>query len=148
MAGLPERLPPGTHRRVTNELTVAAANALALGWAYGSYRFDIYKSAPKPGVARARLVTPLAVDHVRVLQIAGATALARDLVNTPASDMTPERLAAEAIRIAREHGGVAAGNHGRRAAARFSRHPRRGAGFARAPRVWSTSPGAIRRIRK
>ncbi len=103
-AGLPERLPPGTHWRVTNDLSAAAANALALGWAYGSYRFDIYKSAPKPAAARARLVAPAAVDHAQVVQLAAATALARDLVNTPASDMTPERLAAEAIRIAREHG--------------------------------------------
>ena len=46
VAGLPDRLPVGTHWRVTNELTVAAANALVLGWAYGSYRFDAYKSSP------------------------------------------------------------------------------------------------------
>jgi len=104
VAGLPDRLPAGTRWRVTNELTVAAASALALGWAYGSYRFDTYKSSTQPASVRARLIAPSAVDHTHVLQLAGATALARDLVNTPASDMTPERLAAEAIRIAREHG--------------------------------------------
>jgi leucyl aminopeptidase len=104
VAGLPERLPGGTHWRVTNELTVAAASALALGWAYGSYRFDAYKSPTQPATARARLIAPPAVDHAHVVQLAGATALARDLVNTPASDMTPARLAAEAIRIAREYG--------------------------------------------
>ncbi len=104
VAGLPDRLPPGTHWRVTNELTLAAANALALGWAYGSYRFDTYKSSPKPVAARARLIASPAVDHAHVVRLASATALARDLVNVPASDMTPERLAAEAIRIAREHG--------------------------------------------
>ncbi len=104
VAGLPDRLPPGTHWRVTNELTLAAANALALGWAYGSYRFDTYKSAPQSAAGRARLVVPAAVDHAQVVRLASATALARDLVNTPACDMTPERLAAEAIRIARDHG--------------------------------------------
>jgi len=103
VAGLPDRLPVGTHWRVTNELTLAAANALALGWAYGSYRFDAYKSS-KPATARARLIAPPAIDLEHVLRLAGATALARDLVNTPASDMTPERLAAEVIRIARDHG--------------------------------------------
>jgi leucyl aminopeptidase len=103
VAGLPDRLPAGTRWRVTNELTGAAASALALGWAYGSYRFDTYKSI-QPATVRARLIAPPAVDHSQVAQVAGATALARDLVNTPASDMTPERLAAEAIRIAREHG--------------------------------------------
>jgi leucyl aminopeptidase len=46
------------------------------------------------------------VDVARISREAAATALARDLVNTPASDMTPERLAAEAIRVAREHGAV------------------------------------------
>jgi leucyl aminopeptidase len=103
-AGLPDRLPAGTRWRVTNELTVAAASAVALGWAYGSYRFDTYKSSTQPATARARLIASSVVDHAHVLQLAGATALARDLVNTPASDMTPARLAAEAIRIAREHG--------------------------------------------
>jgi leucyl aminopeptidase len=103
VAGLPDRLPPGTHWRVTNELPLAAANALALGWAYGSYRFDAYKSS-RPATARARLIVPPAVDLEHAVRLAGATALARDLVNTPASDMTPERLAAEAIRIARDHG--------------------------------------------
>jgi leucyl aminopeptidase len=106
-AGLPDRLPAGTRWRVANELGVAAANALALGWAYGSYRFDAYKSSALPVAARARLVVPPAADHARVVQLAGAVALARDLVNTPASDMTPERLAAEAIRIARDHGASA-----------------------------------------
>ena len=106
VAGLPDRLPAGTCWRVTNELTVAAASALALGWAYGSYRFDTYKSSTQPATARARLIAAPAVDHAHVLQLAGATTLARDLVNTPASDMTPERLAAEAIRIAREYGAV------------------------------------------
>ena len=106
VAGLPDRLPAGTRWRVTNELTGATASALALGWAYGSYRFDTYKSSTQPATVRARLIAPSAVDHAHVVQLAGATALARDLVNTPASDMTPERLAAEAIRIAREHGAV------------------------------------------
>ena len=104
VAGLPDRLPAGTRWRITNELGDAAANALALGWAYGSYRFDTYKSSTQPAAARARLIAPPETDHAQVVQLAGATALARDLVNTPASDMTPERLAAEAIRIAREYG--------------------------------------------
>lgn len=104
-AGLPERLPAGSTWRVRNALTPAAAAAFALGWAYGSYRFDAYKSS-RPGTARARLVAAPGIDVERVARAAAATALARDLVNTPASDLTPERLAAEAIRVAREHGAV------------------------------------------
>ena len=67
-AGLPDRLPPGTTWRVTNELSVAAASALALGWAYGSYRFDAYKSSPTPTAGRARLLAPPGVDLPQVLQ--------------------------------------------------------------------------------
>jgi len=104
-AGLPERLPAGTTWRVRNELSPSAATAFALGWAYGSYRFDTYKSS-RPVTARARLVAAPAVDVERVARAAAATALARDLVNTPASDMSPERLAAEIMRVARDHGAV------------------------------------------
>ena len=66
VAGLPDRLPAGTRWRVTNELTAAAANALALGWAYGSYRFDTYKSSTQPATAKARLVATAAVEHAPV----------------------------------------------------------------------------------
>jgi len=104
VAGLPERLPAGTTWRAANELNLPAANALALGWAYGSYRFDTYKSATKPAAARPRLVAPAGADCALALRIAGATAMARDFVNTPASDMTPERLAAEAVSLARANG--------------------------------------------
>ena len=104
-AGLPEKLPAATTWQVRNELSPDAAAAFALGWAYGSYRFDAYKSA-RSTAARARLVAAVGVDVAKITREAAATALARDLVNTPASDMTPERLAAEAIRVAREHGAV------------------------------------------
>ena len=104
-AGLPEKLPAATTWQVRNELSPDAAAAFALGWAYGSYRFDAYKSA-RSTAAGARLVAAVGVDVAKITREAAATALARDLVNTPASDMTPERLAAEAIRVAREHGAV------------------------------------------
>ena len=61
VAGLPERLPAGTTWRIANRTRRrAAATTLALGWAYGSYRFDAYKSAAtaRPATARARLVAP------------------------------------------------------------------------------------------
>jgi leucyl aminopeptidase len=103
-AGLPERLPVDTAWRVSNDLSPAAATSFALGWAYGSYRYDTYRTGCRPAAARARLVVAAAVDHADILRQAAATAVARDLVNTPASDMTPERLAGEALRIARDHG--------------------------------------------
>lgn len=110
VAGLPERLPTGTQWRIANPgLDERTATEIALGWACGSYRFETYKSAAtaRPTGARPRLVAPETADLARVTSIAGATAMARDLVNTPACDMTPARLAAEAIALAREHGATA-----------------------------------------
>jgi leucyl aminopeptidase len=104
VAGLPERLPAQTTWRAADELDAAAATALAFGWAYGSYRFDVYKSGARSPTARARLEAPAQADLVLALRLAGATGMARDLVNTPASDLTPERLAAEAMALARAHG--------------------------------------------
>ena len=104
-AGLPEKLPAAMTWRVATVLSPAAAHAFALGWAHGSYRFDSYKSS-RPATNRARLVAAPGVDVERVARAAAATGLARDLINTPAADITPERLAAEVIRVAREHGAV------------------------------------------
>jgi leucyl aminopeptidase len=107
VAGLPERLPPRSRWRVAGpELDASAATALVLGWAYGTYRFDTYKSAitARSAADRARLVAPAAADVVTATRVAGATAMARDLVNTPACDMTPARLAAEARQLGQQHG--------------------------------------------
>ena len=75
------------------------STTVALGWAYGSYRFDSYKSVSpaKAPAARARLVAPDVADLTHALRLASATAFARDLINTPACDMTPARLASEAV---------------------------------------------------
>jgi leucyl aminopeptidase len=91
VAGLPERLPAATTWRAANALSPTAATALALGWAYGSYRFDTYKTPAKTASVRPRLIAPAGADHALVLRIAAATAMARDFINMPASDMTPER---------------------------------------------------------
>jgi leucyl aminopeptidase len=104
VAGLPERLPAATTWRAANALSPTAATALALGWAYGSYRFDTYKTPAKSASVRPRLIAPAGADHALVLRIAAATAMARDFINMPASDMTPERLAAAAEQLARASG--------------------------------------------
>ncbi len=52
-AGLPDRLPAGSWRLV-DSLSPQAATAFALGWEYGSYRYDRYRSTPRPAIA-ARL---------------------------------------------------------------------------------------------
>ncbi len=107
VAGLPDRLPARTRWTVAGAaLPAEAATALVLGWAYGSYRFEHYKSAAttRTPLPRARLVAPPGARVDEALRLAAATAMARDFVNTPASDMNPERLANEAAELGQSHG--------------------------------------------
>src|SRR5947207_10015167 len=88
---------------------VAAGQAIAEGALMASYRFTQYKGDPKPCrleeltiVGKAGVQVQRGVD--RGIQTAGAVALARDLVNEPAGQMTPRRLAETATEIAERAG--------------------------------------------
>ncbi len=70
-----------------------------LGWALGAYRFNRYKAASR---LPARLVIPDVNQQSTIRHMADAVALSRDLINTPAADMTPDHLAAEAQALAEE----------------------------------------------
>lgn len=61
----------------------------SLGWLLSGYQFDRYKDQK---TSNARLVAPQSVDATRVEAIASGEALARDLINTPTSDLGPEQL--------------------------------------------------------
>jgi leucyl aminopeptidase len=95
---LANQLPAGVYRFAEG---LADARLAALGWLLESYRFDRYK-ARKP--APARLVVPEGVDRDALIREAEATALARDLINTPSNDMGPDELEAAARTIAERHG--------------------------------------------
>jgi leucyl aminopeptidase len=99
-AGLPKILPARVYD-AEPDLETDIANALCLGWALGSYRYERYKGKK---TSRARLVWPEAAQQARVLAISEAIYFARDLITTPASDMGPEELADEAKRLAKHHG--------------------------------------------
>ena len=73
----------------------------ALGWLLAGYRFERYASAPAP---EAMLSAPKDVDAARLERIAKGEALARDLINTPASDMGPDELEAAARALAGQYG--------------------------------------------
>jgi leucyl aminopeptidase len=103
LAGAPDRLPPGPWR-IATPLAAAAATAAAVGWAHGSYRFDRYRAKTSPERAPATLVPPQLAEMTQVRRISAALAMARDLVNTPACDLTPERLAEQALQMARRCG--------------------------------------------
>ena len=106
LAGAPDRLPVGTWR-VDTPLTRESATAAALGWATGCYRFERYRSAPRAAAAGAVLVPPAEADMDYVRNATAALAMARDFINTAAADMSPEVLAHEAAKIARQNGGEA-----------------------------------------
>ena len=94
MARLAELLPAGTYRLAAGEPGPAL-----FGWVTGQYRFDRYRKDPVIEGPRILLTSAVkAIDPV--LAEAAATALVRDLVNTPAEDMGPAELEAEAQRLA------------------------------------------------
>lgn len=99
LAKLAQTLPGGTYRLADRQPGKAV-----FGWLAGQYAFHRYK--PK---AEARAVCTLLTGEVAaiapMLAEMRATALVRDLVNTPAADMGPAALEAEAARIAKAYGG-------------------------------------------
>src|SRR3954454_1945 len=87
----------------------AAAQAVAEGFALGSYSFTTYRSDPKPSrIARVSVVggggTPVRNALDRGARVAEAVALARDLVNEPGGHLTAPMLAAETVKIAERSG--------------------------------------------
>ncbi|MBZ0215408.1 MAG: leucyl aminopeptidase family protein [Fimbriimonadaceae bacterium] len=94
---LPGKLPKGNYdlgRKVRDP------DLAVLAWLLGSYRFERYT---KSEGRAAKLVCPKGVDAKKVLRLAHAVWLTRDLINTPANDMGPEQLAAAAKDLAKRH---------------------------------------------
>jgi leucyl aminopeptidase len=98
-AGFVERLPPRRFR-LAQEWSAAEATQLCLGFAYGAYRFDRYRAAKSDA---AGIEAPPNADVPFVALAAESLRMARDWINTPASDMGPAELAAAARRLAERH---------------------------------------------
>lgn len=102
-SGLPSKLTPGTYK-----LTGAFdATSAALGWALGTYSFDRYKSKKAEDKKENKpvgLVWPDGSDSATVTALAEAIFLARDMITTPAEDMAPQDIVAEAVALAAAHG--------------------------------------------
>jgi leucyl aminopeptidase len=95
-----------------------AAQFLAEGAAGGAYRFDKYftgdrkkpdtveefKLAASADNVEASRTEALRNGLQRGEQVAAAVALARDLINEPAGEMTPKKMAEVAQRVAKQHG--------------------------------------------
>ena len=98
LAWLAEIVPEGSYRLAEGEPGPAM-----LGWMLGQHRFDRYRKAEAPQGPRILLTAePSRIDAVR--NLAAATVRVRDLVNTPAADMGPAELEAEAAALAKAHG--------------------------------------------
>jgi leucyl aminopeptidase len=101
LAHLPLALPEGDYALAEGSVRIDPARA-ALGFALGAYQFTRYR---QPKRAPARLLLPADADRLALRALAGASALVRDLVNTPTEHMGPAELAATASGIATAHGG-------------------------------------------
>lgn len=84
-----------------DEMAESAARLACLGWLIGGYRFDRYKEQEP---ASARLVAPRGVDVEAVRRAADGVFLVRDLVNTPAADMSPAAIEEAARKVAGAYG--------------------------------------------
>ena len=97
LAGLPANLKSGLYRIDPSiGLDSVQMERLALGWAFGHYRFDRYKPAERP-------TCQLVMDDelkIRVEVLRDASFRVRDWVNTPASDFGPAELAEVAADLA------------------------------------------------
>jgi leucyl aminopeptidase len=100
LAGLPGTLPEGTFQ-LASVPDGLDPTRLAVGWALGTYVFARYSTKSRPA---AILAWPDGADRGRAERLARAVFLARDLANTPAADLGPEELAAEAVRVAEAAG--------------------------------------------
>jgi leucyl aminopeptidase len=97
LARLGESLPAGTYR-----LANAESGPALFGWAAGQYRFDRYRAEPSDEGPRVLLTKAAGAIDPALAEVA-ATALVRDMVNTPAEDMGPAQLEAEVERVAKAH---------------------------------------------
>ncbi len=107
-ATLASSLPPGRYH-IAGELSDLQTWHAVLAWALAHYGFTRYRGADKQadgGDAFACLCLPEGVDGAALAAAVKGSFLARDLINTPASDMGPEELTEAALALAREYGGM------------------------------------------
>ena len=100
LAGAAAKLPAGAYH-IESGVASDQLAVEALGWLLQGYRFDRYKAAP---AQKALLVAPDGIDAKRVEIVAAGEKLARDLINTPSSDMGPDALETAAQDLSDQHG--------------------------------------------
>ena len=84
------KLSPNTYHLMTEN--TEEIEAFALGWALENYDFSAYRQSSSAPIAKAKLAVSDTAIFDRVAALASATALVRDLINTPANILTPQGL--------------------------------------------------------
>jgi len=97
--GLAGKLPEGDYRLEECPENLAPEE-IAVAFSLGAYRFDRYRKATHG----ARLANPAGSDSHEVYNVGHALALARDMINTPASDLGPRQVETIAREIAEAFG--------------------------------------------
>lgn len=100
LAKLGGRLPEGKYR-----LVGANARDALFGWMIPQHEFDRYKELPDRQGPSVLLVKDEISQVDEAVRQADATALVRDMVNTPAADMGPDKLEEIVEKLSEEHGG-------------------------------------------
>ncbi len=100
LAAATEALPEGVYH-IASGLSAETLEIECLGWLLTGYAFDRYATQKR---GKALLIAPKDVNADRVLTLANAEVLTRDLVNTPAADMGPDQLQTVCEDLAREFG--------------------------------------------
>ncbi len=104
LAHLPAQLPAGNYEIDTARGTrwsTAILAEVALGFALAQYRFERYKKQKQKLLT---LQLPKAVDIESIEDKVAAITLVRDLINTPANDMSPADLSKAARAVAKQTG--------------------------------------------
>ena len=94
------KLPLNLPEKIFHIANFSQPNMAALAWSLGAYQFEKFKS---PNRNPAKLIIPQAIlDQLQSMP--ESIYLVRDLVNTPAEQMSPEDLAIAAESLAKEYG--------------------------------------------
>ncbi len=99
LAKLADALPDGTYKLAEGE-----PGSAILGWLLAQHRFDAYRSKEEPERGPRVLVTGEVARIEPAIRLAEATALVRDLVNTPAAELGPSELEQAARNVAKTGG--------------------------------------------
>ena len=96
---LPKALPKGCYNILAEGFSPEQLEKAAIGWGMGSYQFDRYKKPEELGVV---LLCRESFNLGRLNTIVSSIFLVRDLINTPAGDLYPEKLAEVTANLANE----------------------------------------------